>query len=387
MVAVYFFAYEGIHSIKKVIGLVAASTFAYYFSILGGILLGIVVDGAANIALGVNLDYSSGSSGELGAGMLAPLFIAGVIGAFVLLLAVLRLYSAETSWRRISGRALPWSLVGGFLAILGWGTGPSLGMAVWSALKSHQLVMPNADAQYATLSQTSNHYAADIVWQIGMSIVLGIVISESRTVATAHIPSIPRRGLRPSNGFLLAVISLSLGYFVLASLPDDYQQMLWRRAHRQELAAEPKSNIPKMNTTPAETMLIVAKIDGYLPEPTRAEHSTTDQVYTVRYSVSGNPDVCPSCVGPHVDAIVHDWPSGWARSELGLEERRTPKVPDEESNWAEERTEFGNRVLFRRNPDPQYVWISNNVVVTLTFYSVAPEGFLRKYLERYPSTL
>lgn len=51
----------------------------------------------------------------------------------------------------------------------------------------------------------------------------------------------------------------------------------------------------------------------------------------------------------------------------------------------EERIKFGNRVLFKRVPEVHYAWMSDDRIVLLKFYSVDPDGFLKKYLEKYPT--
>src|SRR5579864_3303171 len=83
-ISVYFLTYAGIRSLTKVVALVIASTFSYFLSWLGGTFLGMLVSGALGLQL-------QSESGDLEAGMLAPLLIAGISGAFVILWAVLRL--------------------------------------------------------------------------------------------------------------------------------------------------------------------------------------------------------------------------------------------------------------------------------------------------------
>jgi len=385
MIAVYFLTYAGIRSVTKAIGLVVASSFAYFSSFFSGAILGMFASGA----MGLHSNWDTDSA-ELRADMVAPLLIAGVLGAFLVLAAVLRLYSAETSWRRVMRKSLPWSLVGGLLALAGWGLGPSLGMFVWSTLKSHQLVPPNEDMQYAARSMNVNQYSVDIAWQIGMATVLGIVLSETRPAPAAPSTSaISKQKLKPNDAFLLVLMIVPLACFVILSLPNIYQEMLWHRAHHEEIAAGPISHIPKIDTTPADTMLILAPIGKYLPDQAHAAHSTSGQDYTVRYSLPRKLGAVRTSVGPHVDVEVQDWPSGWAKSELENQGQGFSKIAHKNAYGAsvEERTKFGNRVLFKRNPEAYYAWMSNDRIVLMQFYSVDPDEFLKKYLEKYPSTL
>ena len=118
-------------------------------------------------------------------------------------------------------------------------------------------------------------------------------------------------------------------------------------------------------------------------------HSTIDQFYSVRYSLTGGPQAGPSSIGPHADVVVQDWPSGWAKSELENQGQGFSKIAHKNAHGAnvEERTKFGNRVLFKRNPEAYYAWMSNDRIVLMQFYSLDPDEFLKKYLEKYPSTL
>jgi len=43
--------------------------------------------------------------------------------------------------------------------------------------------------------------------------------------------------------------------------------------------------------------------------------------------------------------------------------------------------------LFKRDAEAHYAWMSNDRIVLMKFYSVDPDEFLKKYLEKYPSTL
>jgi len=255
MIAVCFLTYAGIRSATKAIGLVIASMFAYFVAMFSGMFLGMF----ASQIMGFQPNWDTASA-ELRADMVAPVLIAGVLGAFLVLTAVLRLYSAETSWRRVMRKSLPWSLVGGLLALVGWGMGPSLGMLVWSTLKSYQLVPANEDIGYAARSMNLNQYSANIIWQTGMGMILGIMLLETRLVpTTAGAGAIPKQKLKPSNAFLLALMAVPLTWFVVVSSPSDYQNMRWHRAHREELAAEPRHHACRIDAHPGPNRQVLAR--------------------------------------------------------------------------------------------------------------------------------
>jgi hypothetical protein len=180
--------------------------------------------------------------------MIAPLAIAGVIGAFLILIAVLRMYSAERSWRSVLLEALPWSLPGGLFALAGARLGPSLGRAVWLAVQSHQLMPVDPSMQYALEPGTMTESSVHIVWQAGMGIVVGIMFSRTQLAPAAPDNAIPERKLRPSNAILFVLMCLFLAWFAIGTkrLETEYQAMRWRRAHYKEFsAAPPPSYIPK----------------------------------------------------------------------------------------------------------------------------------------------
>ena len=388
VISVYFWAFAGVRSVTKALGLVIASTLAYFVAFGSGIFLGMFL----SPALGLKFDVRSDDL----AGMVVPSLVGGMTGAFLVLVAVLRLYSSETSWRRVAIRAFQWSWFGAVLALVGWMLGSALGRAVWSALES--LHLNELPQEMATRDGVPNFYSVQIVWQIGMGVILGILFSETTLKPVASgTQSVHPRKLNLGNACLFGVMALVLGWYVIRWLPDEYREMRGRRAYAKHVAGTPSSDNPsQMALASADVMLILTPIGNYLPEAAGAGtgHAVSGpawQGYTVRYSLPGALKQGPN-VGPHVDVHIGEWPNAdWARWELA-EQNYSPTM----NNGVEQSIRFGNRIVCARGQasksnkldhSSSCAWSSDNRLVIIEFSSVDPDEFLKKYLEKYPSSI
>jgi hypothetical protein len=391
MISVYFWAFAGVRFVTKAIGLVVASTVAYFVAMILGMFAGM----ALSSAMGFQLNTESA---ELGAGMVAPLLIAGTTGAFLIIVAVLRLYSEDT-WRGVLSKAFQWSWVGGVFALLGWGLGPSLGEAIWSALDS--VALSDLGREMLTHDATPlNGFSLHIVWQVGMAVALGVMLSEIQLVPTTSAArAIPARKFNVGNAALFGVMALVLIWFGIRWAPDEYRDMRWHRTYAKHVAETPSfENLPQIETAPADAMLILTPFGDYLPDEGHAgtaRYTTSVPVqygaYTVRYSLAGAPKGGPY-VGPHIDVQVQEWPNAdWARWILA-ENGFSPGL----QSGMEQTIHFGNRIVGVQMTEKarqvwgsggRFGWRSNNHTVVIEAYSVNPDEFLRKYLEKYPSSL
>jgi len=391
MISVYFWAFAGIRSVTKAIGLVVASTVAYFAAMILGMFSGM----ALSSAMGFQLNTESA---ELGAGMVAPLLVAGTAGAFLIIVAVLRLYSEDT-WRGVLSKAFQYSWVGGVFALLGWGLGPSLGEAIWSALDS--VGLSDLGREMLTHDATAlNGFSLHIVWQVGMAVALGVMLSEIRLVPTPPaVRATPARKFDFGNAVLFGVMALVLIWFGIRWVPDEYRDMRWHRTYAKHVAETPSfENLPPIETSPAEAMLILTPFADYLPDEVHAgagQYTAAVPVqygsYTIRYSLAGAPKAGPN-VGAHVDVQVQEWPNAdwaaWILAENGF----SPSL----QSGMEESIHFGNRIVGVQitqrarqfwGSGGRFGWRSNNHIVVIEAYSVNPDEFLRKYLEKYPSSL
>lgn len=216
MLSVYFLAFAGVRSVAKAIGLVATSSCAYLVAIVSGIELG----AQASQAMGLHWK-NDGSAFESAA--LAPFFIAGVVGAFLITAAMLRLYSAQSSWPHVLVRSLRWCWAGGLFALAGWASGPSIGGSVWSVLQSHPWTKSDI---YSRTTGDLNDDSMQIIWQLGMGIVFGILVSRTKLVAAAsNGDAAPARKLNLANAILFGIMIPGLGLFFGPRIAGQLHQM------------------------------------------------------------------------------------------------------------------------------------------------------------------
>jgi hypothetical protein len=387
VLAMYFAVFAGIRSITKAIGLIIASTFAYGVAYFGGTFLGMFVAGTLHFSI------DPGNSGDLTAGMVAPIGIAGVIGAFVLVTAVLRIYAGELSWQRVLKASFACSAAGGFLALRGWALGSPLG----SLLYRMQPSISGQDMNFAARGGALSLLSAHLVWQAGMGVVLGVLLSDIPLTAAQPQPR-GRAGLKLNLGniLLFGCMGLALVWYVRRWLPDEFRDSRWQRAYAKHVADTPSAeNLPQIELQSADAMLILAPFGEYLPRRPGAGmgHNVAVsgpqfQGYNVRYSPAGAPDGGPK-IGPHVDVHIEEWPNAaWAKWELS-----NGNLAPELNMGIEQPVKFGNRVIYqhapsdRWGPNQTYAWVSQNKIVTIELSSVPADEFLEKYLQRYPSSL
>jgi hypothetical protein len=79
----------------------------------------------------------------------ASLFIGGMVGALLILSAVLSLVDSGAPWTRILAKSLVWSPVGGVLGIAGYNLGPWLGLVLWTFKHSLVPAIPGDKFEYA----------------------------------------------------------------------------------------------------------------------------------------------------------------------------------------------------------------------------------------------
>ena len=388
-ISVYFFAFAGIRSVFKAISLILASTFAYGAAYFGGISSGMAVSAALGLSMNGKID-------DLTAGMIAPILIAGVLGSFVVVATALRLYTVDISWKRVLMNSFVCSLAGGVLALMGWALGSSLGGAVWSALQWMHLNASGQDAAWAARGGTLNSYSVHIVWQAGMGIVLGVLLSDMPLVDD-RIDTRDSAGakLNVANALLFSCMALALGWFLRSWAPNEFRGSGWHRAYARHVTERPSAeNLPQVPLESNEAMLILTPFGQYLPRhasagPGHYQPISGPQplVYSVRYGSAGAPDGGPD-VGPHADIRVEEWPNAaWAKWQL------------EDGNFSalvvgvEQSLQFGNRIRCkyarddRWGPNQSCAWTSANKIVELDFDSLAPNEFLQLYLQKYPSSL
>lgn len=118
------------------------------------------------------------------------LFAGGVFGGFLILGLIPPELNLGIKRQAIERLALPWSLLSGVIAVVGWAMGPLLGMTLWSLSHALHLTAPTETFQNAAYGGTAYQYSLYPVWQTGTAFVLGVVLrryeSKSRQKETEH---------------------------------------------------------------------------------------------------------------------------------------------------------------------------------------------------------
>lgn len=132
------------------------------------------------VAVGIEAYSPLLASGEKGNVSGQALFVGGLAGAFLIISAVSLLLNTGTTGQNRMLKILGWTPVGGFLGILGWALGPSLGIVLWQIVHSMNLTASTEMPQNAQ-GYRSSILSLWAVWQAGMGFVLGLVVSREQS--------------------------------------------------------------------------------------------------------------------------------------------------------------------------------------------------------------
>jgi hypothetical protein len=296
------------------------------------------------------------------------LFFAGTVGALLILAAAVFVYgSTQRSMRQV----LFWSLTGGAFAALGG----AVGIGRWTV----------------------------VVWQVGVALTLalfparaGVAVFDS--LAPWHSPRIIR--------FIFAGgIIAFFGWQGLPLFKNKIEHSQREQAFAGSLAEAPShQNLPAIPERPLEQTLISEEIEGFAPAssgvfPDRGQPVIEGRVFTappsVAYSMTYSRRNVPLGVyEPSVLVQVVEYPnSDWARYKA-----RYPRSFEMRHDLAllVPVTRFNQRIVLDNSSPPvggslgflYFVWPSSNVVVTVQYDSSRViEEFLKRYLDKYPSSL
>jgi len=103
------------------------------------------------------------------------LFAGGLVGAFLVMIAVSLLVPRGVPINPIALGVVCSSVCGGVLGVIGWALGPTLGIAVWSGLHSLGLTAPDETILNAR-GETSHMLSLFIVWQSGLAVIIALVL-------------------------------------------------------------------------------------------------------------------------------------------------------------------------------------------------------------------
>jgi hypothetical protein len=109
---------------------------------------------------------------------------AGFLGALIITLTLLLLLSPQRSWR-VFGRAIAWSVAGGWLGLISSAMSEAIGSAVGSILGYPQLGLGRHYAK--------PFYSAYLVWQTGIAFLIPLILPQSLSTDREKSVSIQSR--------------------------------------------------------------------------------------------------------------------------------------------------------------------------------------------------
>jgi hypothetical protein len=339
-------------------------------------------------------------------GVVIPLyvvFVGGWVGAFFILTAAYYLFLSWRSQWAVLARSAGWSLLGGIFAACGWGLG-SLVLAQFH----------RASLQFLILN---------LLWQTSVGAVIGVLVSHEnlaqplpQNLEAQQISFGGRRELQFAPALFFGLVILCLGIQVFRSVHLVRAASKLQVMEGKALAeAPPVENLPEIQPLPLQEALILEDVGGlrdtyphqmtvpgephpgknWMPTPTKVD-------YSVAYAPPQMADRSQA-FPPPVTVTIEQFPNqAWADY--------SAKYPPGYS-WlsGDPRTtitsviKFGNKILMDRTlrfPDEtgqlKFYWPSGNIFVTVIYDggnrivrnpSSIDEEFLRRYLERYRSTL
>jgi hypothetical protein len=163
IVAVYYAIFMRARSSARLLSFIVAAVTAYFLAV------------TLSVYAVVSLRSFEWSKETLFYG---AMFVGGLVGSLILIIAAQLLLSTGRKWKAILARAFLWSLAGGFLGVVGFALGGSLGKLLWLALYAMQLTFTDTDLDTAVRTQTVNVFSLFVVWQAGMAPLLGWLVAK-----------------------------------------------------------------------------------------------------------------------------------------------------------------------------------------------------------------
>lgn len=398
-IAAYFVLREGSRSVGRAVIFSIACVAANWASVFASFW----VHGRLPHA---KLTFGGGSS-HLGI-PLPVFFCGGFVGSFVVLAAALFLFDAGDTVRRSIGKVLLCASGGGLLGVVGWASGPLLGGALWLGLKGIRLIPASETYELAVAQDKLGFLALPVVWQTGVGFLLGMMLSsENATWAMRASLELPAKPARPKALKIAAIVFFG-GVFALFGWQVSRifrGQMALKReedALRTMLAEAPsRENLPSIEPLPAEKVLLVEQIGGLFPSEPRVLRlplgPTGDppKPQSIEYSMSYSPINNKFYFAATIIVSVQEFPN----TEWAVYRAKYPAFNYPPGGNAQSRstpTKFGNKIVIDAagqylpaNQGRLYVlWPSGNAVVTIrSEIGEVNEKILRRYLEKYPSSL
>lgn len=374
-IAAVFVLHGGVRSPFKPIGFIAASTAAFPISIF-----------AAFGAFGLyDFLFGARSSGRVDIPLPVP-FAAGSVGAFIIFFAAFVFFGpANATWRSIGRPALS-SLIGGVLGVIGW---------VISDAAQSQSGASNGDPMRSP--------ALYVIWQTGVALCVAFVVPvEDRQAAPPVEPARRSMAIRIIAGLFFVAILAFFGWQIYGNVQSARASAKWDAERRQMIAEAPSiEGLPPIQARTPEQAVIEEDFGGYFAQEPRmgtipggpgsagyAPPTSPRVSYTLLYQRQKQP---PFGYGGVVVTIDQYPNSAWARYKakypnpmlgswgpLPIVARFENRVYVNSSQWY---PNHGGTIFFH--------WPSGAVAVNIRYEASGSinEEFLKRYLDKYPSSL
>ncbi len=372
--AVYFAIYEGHRNPAKIAAFICACTAAFPLSESAAFRL-------------VELFHVNGSMGSARLDIPMPVFFgAGFMGAFPVLAAGVFLFGRRNMTWASLGKALLWSIGGGFLGVVGGGADGFLTHGTY-----HKMLL------------------LFLIWQPGAAVLLGLLLNREREALAASSSSISKadgsptvkvnRGILVMAGFFFACILGYLGFLVFRTIHSARVASDRAAAYKRFVAEAPSAvDLPRVEPlTPAQA-LILREIAGLYPWAPMS--SSSDRLgplsppavtYSVGYTATKDPPLesLRRIVAVNVTQLPN---TDWARYDVKYPPMNiaidSPQSLTKVTKFSQ--TIVQNASMRYPNGDGTlcFLWPGGNFVVSVCYETPkVDEEFLKQYLEKYPSSL
>jgi hypothetical protein len=394
LLGVYFATCRGIRSALRLITLVVVSAVAWPIAYFGSF------EAAGHIPGGIV------HHGDAVYPAFPLIAFGGVLGGFVLLIAVLSLLKpSSVSWRAALVKALLGILLSGIVGGIAWELGPTLGAAIWALLPTAPLPQPESYGMAALF----------FVWQPVIALFIGWATSENsmlvQTQASGPKSEASARASRFSGGLDGRAFVVIVATLAALSLTRIIPVRL-RLAHRERAVAKMRGSrpsavdIPVVQPMTEEEALILKQIGDYQPghvmktvelvSHEKGFERPGSMYFSTLYTKTGEPVPQPPLApGQSVWVIAQQYPnSAWAQYFAEYPPNRYNSFDNPKQHAIV--VQFNNRVRsnqLERSPGQTwyplyYMWPSGNCVITVEHHTLDENlEVVRAYLEKYPSSI
>jgi hypothetical protein len=370
----------------KAIGFVAACSAAFPLSFFGSFALLFLSRSILVLSQGF-LGPIHGSERWGGGRLDIPLqlvFMGGTVGAFVVLLAAFLLFASANITGRSTGRLILWSLIGGVLGVIGW--------VAPSAMQSQ----PGQNHQDPVESTVLY-----VVWQTGVALCVAFVglapAEQVRSSPSAAQPAQRSMAMKVTARVFFGGIFAFFAWQIYGDF-HDAQTRARREAELRKIISETPSvqDLPPIEAMTAERAVIQEDIGGLLAQnphmqnfvgaPGSARHAAFPPhvTYTLLYTQQKGPPRGSGGVTVTVDQYPNSaWSRYKAKYSLGSLTALSKVAVV---------TKFGKRIYLDSSQSEggvlSFHWPCDTMAVTVRYEeNHINEEFLKRYLNKYPSSL